>query len=42
MNGMNKSVFVCEPDGFIGTAFIISMLSDLECHISFLLLYAET
>lgn len=27
---------------FLGTAFIISMLSDLECHISFLLLYAGT
>jgi len=27
---------------FIGTAFIISILSDLEFHISFLLLYAET
>lgn len=27
---------------FIGKAFIISILFDLEFHISFLLLYAET
>lgn len=26
---------------FIETAFIISMLPDLECHTSFLLLYAK-
>lgn len=39
-----NDVFVCEPDYYkvgFGTAFIKSMLSNLEVHITFLL-YAET
>lgn len=43
-NELNEYVFVCEPDYYkvgFGTAFIKSMLSNLEVHITFLL-YAET
>lgn len=43
-NEVNEYVFVCEPDYYkvgFGTAFIKSMLSNLEVHITFLL-YAET
>lgn len=43
---MNKSVLFVSliniTQSFVGTASIISMLSDFECHISFLLLYAGT